>query len=286
MRIGIGLPSTIPGVPGAHILDWARHADTGPFSSLGTLDRLVYPNYEPLITLAAAAAATTRVRLLTSVLLAPLRAAAILAKQSASIDALSGGRLTLGLGVGGREDDFRAAGVDFHLRGRRFDEQLATMTRLWSGQPLSESIGPVGPTPTHSGGPELLIGGRNPAALKRAARWGNGYISGGGGPRMAALSYQIVQDAWREAARPGKPRFVACAYFGLGENARARAAQYILHYYGANPYSESILSSLPISASDVKTLVQTFADAGADEVMLWPCIPDLDQVDRLADVVA
>src|SRR6266404_5515491 len=125
MQIGIGLPATIPGVQGKHILDWAKKVDTGPFSSLSILDRLVYPNYEPLITLAAVAGVTQRVRLVTTVLLAPLRRPAILAKQAASLDALCGGRLTLGLGVGGREDDYRAVAVPFNRRGKYFDEQLA-----------------------------------------------------------------------------------------------------------------------------------------------------------------
>ncbi len=143
MQIGIGLPATIPGVQGKHILDWAKKVDTGPFSSLSILDRLVYPNYEPLITLAAVAGATQRVRLVTTVLLAPLRNTAILAKQAASLDALSGGRLTLGLGIGSREDDFRAAHAGFHNRGKHFEEQLATMKRIWSGQPLADNVGPV-----------------------------------------------------------------------------------------------------------------------------------------------
>src|ERR671933_208143 len=109
MDIGIGLPATIPGTSGSLVLDWAKRADSGPFSSLGIIDRLVYPNYEPLITLAAAAAVSSRVRLMSTVLIGPLRPSGLLAKQAAPIDALSGGRLTLGLGVGAREDDFRAA---------------------------------------------------------------------------------------------------------------------------------------------------------------------------------
>lgn len=285
MRVGIGLPSTIPGVSGSLILDWARRADAGPFSSLGVLDRLVYPNYEPLITLAAAAAVTTRVRLLTSVLLAPLRNAALLAKQTASIDALSGGRLTLGLGVGARPDDFEAAGVDIHTRGKRFDEQLETLARVWSGQLSSATIGPIGPTPAQPGGPEILLGGNSPAALKRAARWGNGYISGGGGAERAIGAYQAIQNAWHEAGRPGKPRFVGCGYFGLGDNARERAGQYIRHYYSfAGPYADAVVASMPASPAEITAFIQAFSDAGADEVLLWPCIPELDQVDRLAQI--
>jgi len=179
MDVGIGLPATIPGTRGSLILDWAKRADSGPFSSLGIIDRLVYPNYESLITLAAAAAVTDRVRLMSTILIAPLRGAGVLAKQAASIDALSGGRLTLGLGVGAREDDFNAAPATFHDRARRFEEQLELMKRVWSGQPASDEVGPIGPPPARSGGPELLVGGYSPPAIWRVGRWGDGYISGG-----------------------------------------------------------------------------------------------------------
>src|SRR5437764_9861757 len=150
MKIGIGLPATIPGTEGTRILDWAKKADSGPFSSLSILDRLIYPNYESLITLAAVAGVTQRIRLITTVLLAPLRNPALLAKQAASLDALSSGRLTLGLGIGGREDDYLAAAVSFKSRGKRFEEQLETMKHIWSGQPLGDKVGSIGPTTVQS----------------------------------------------------------------------------------------------------------------------------------------
>jgi hypothetical protein len=165
MNIGLGLPITDP----PSLLDWARRADAAPFSTLGLLDRLVYDNPEPLVTLAVIAGATTRIRLQTEVLLAPLRGPALLAKQAATLDRLSGGRLVLGLGVG-RLDDHLASGTDLRTRGRRLDEQLALMRRLWSGQPFDDRVGPIGPAPARPGGPEILFGGFQPAALERAAR--------------------------------------------------------------------------------------------------------------------
>lgn len=286
MKIGIGHPATIPGATGELILDWARRADAGPFSSLGSLDRLVYSNFDALITLAAAAAVTQRIRLMTTVLLVPLHNAGILAKQAASLDALSNGRLTLGVGIGGRDDDFRAAPASFQGRGKRFEAQLDTMTRIWSGQSLAEDIGPIGPSPTRPGGPELLIGGYSPAAIQRVSKWGDGYIAGGGAPPMARQGYEMAEKVWQEAGKPGKPRFVAATYFGLGPNAAERAGAYIRNYYSfAGPMAEQIANGLPATPEAVKGAMQAFADVGVDELICWPCIPDLDQVDRLAELV-
>jgi alkanesulfonate monooxygenase SsuD/methylene tetrahydromethanopterin reductase-like flavin-dependent oxidoreductase (luciferase family) len=285
MRISIGLPGTIPGVQGSLLVDWAQRADAGPFASLGTLDRVVYPNYEPLITLAAAAAVTQRVRLMTTVLLAPLRNTALLAKQAASLDALSGGRLTLGLGVGGREDDYHAAEQDFHTRGRRFEEQLEALHRIWSGQAMHAGIGAIGPTPPQSGGPQILIGGFTPQALERSARWGVGFIAGGAPPQQARKGYEMVEQVWRAAGREDRPRFVGASYFGLGDDAQERAGRYIRHYYAfLGVGAEGIAGSLPASPERITATIQAFQDVGADEVMFWPCIPELDQVDRLAEL--
>ena len=151
MEIGIGLPNTVAGTEGRTLIDWARLAEEAGFSTLGTIGRLVYPNYEELTTLSAAAAVTSQIRLTTGVLLAPLYTnSALFAKQAASLDRLSGGRLVLGLGLGGREDDFAASGVSTQGRGQRLEEQIAMMKRVWSGEEFGYAGG-IGPGPVQPG---------------------------------------------------------------------------------------------------------------------------------------
>ncbi len=167
MLIGIGLPATIPGVKGPDILEWDRRADSGPFSSLRIIDRLVSPNFEPLVTLAAAAGGTRRIRQMSTILVAPLRNTGHLAKQAASLDALSGGKLTLRPGIGRRKDAFQAAPARFKNRGRLFKQQLEWMRCIWSGQSPADGLGTAGLQPVRSGGSEVLIGGYSPTAIQR-----------------------------------------------------------------------------------------------------------------------
>jgi alkanesulfonate monooxygenase SsuD/methylene tetrahydromethanopterin reductase-like flavin-dependent oxidoreductase (luciferase family) len=286
MDVGIGLPATIPGASGSLVLEWARRADSGPFSSLGIIDRLVYPNYEPLVTLAAAAAITERVRLTSTILIGPVRQAGVLAKQAATVDALSGGRLSLGLGVGSREDDFEAAPASFRDRARRFDEQLELLRRAWSGQPVGEETGPIGPPPERAGGPELLIGGYAPPAMRRVGRWADGFISGGiPDPQQVRQMFDLAEESWRAEAREGRPRLVSCFYYALGPNAE-RGGDYIRDYYGFfGPAADDMAGSIPSTPEAVQGLIRGLGDVGADEVICWPTVADLDQVDRLAELV-
>src|SRR5829696_9193631 len=156
MDVGIGLPATIAGVTREQVLDWSRRAEERDFSTLGTIDRVVYANYEPLIALTAAAAVTERIKLTTAILIAPLRCnAALLAKQAATLHAFSGGRVQLGVAVGGREDDYEASGVGFRTRGKQFDAMLDVMKRAWGGESFG-TAGAVGPVPGRDGVPKTM----------------------------------------------------------------------------------------------------------------------------------
>ena len=287
MKIGIGLPANIPGVSRESVLDWARQADSGPFSSVGIIDRVVYPNWDPFITLAAAAAVTERIRLMTTILIAPVRDATLLAKQAASIDVLSGGRLTLGMGVGRREDDYTAVSGRFNRRGKRFEEQLALMKRVWSSESPVDGTSPVGPEPLQSGGPELLIGAFAPAAVKRAGRWADGYLGGGGDPQAALAMYKTVLEEWRNCGRNGRPRFVATNAFALGSNAAERGANQYRHYnqFLGPEAADQAARRVLTSAEDIRKVIQEFDQVGLDEMVFLPQVTDLDQVDRLAEIV-
>ena len=286
MDIGIGLPNAVPGTEGRRLVDWARDAEAAGFSTLGTIGRLVYPNYEELVALSAAAAVTSRIRLTTSVLLAPLYSnTALFAKQAASLDRLSGGRLVLGLGLGGRDDDYAASALPATGKGRRLDQQLADMKRIWSGERLGYA-GAIGPEPVRRGGPELLLGGAAEASFRRVALLGDGWIMGGGTPDMFAQAAASVDKAWQEAGRPGKARKLSLAYFALGPDARNHADNYLLHYYHwLGDVARQIAAGAAVSTEMVKSYAAAFASVGCDELMFVPTSASPDQIRLLADAV-
>ena len=288
MKIGIGLPGNVPGVKGDFILEWAQRADAGPFSTLGTIDRLVYQNYEPFIMLASAAAVTTRIRLMTGVMLAPLRNEGVLAKQAASLDAISNGRLTLGLGVGRRPDDYKAAPARYNNRGRRFEAQIAYMKRVWSGEDVDSDndVGPMGPPPVQKGGPEILIGGGTPQAIARAGSLAAGYLADGTQPAAVEASYKRAVDAWNEAGKPGKPRLAAVVSYALGPNAANVAGDYIRHYYSfLGPVAEQMAQNAVSSTEALTGMIRDLEGIGMDELIFLPTAAEMGQLDRLADIV-
>ncbi len=280
MRVGVGLPSTVPGAEGQLIISWARRADEGPFSSLGVLDRIVYDSYEPLTSLAAAAAVTQRVLLATTIVIGPLYNDTRLAKVAASIDALSGGRLVLGLAVGARKDDYDAAGIDYHTRGKRLAEQLTTLRTLWEE-------GSISPRAARPRGPDLLVGGASDQGFARVARYADGYVHGGGPPRAFSRAADKARAAWSDAGRPGKPQLWAQGYFALGGDAAAEAGQrYLKDYYAfTGPFAERIAAGILTNPQAIAQFIRGYEEAGCDELVLFPTIADIGQLEQLTTIL-
>ena len=280
MEIGIGLPNATLGVRGPELVAWAREADQAGFSTLGTIDRIAYGNYESLIALAAAAAVTERIGLATSVLLAPLRTnTALLAKQAASLDGLSGGRLVLGLAPGGREDDYPVSGVDCHRRGRLFDRQLEDLRRFWDGDE-------VGPDPVDEGGPTVVLGGTVEASFRRAARYGSGWIMGGGPPEAFREALPKLRAAWKEAGRDGEPRTMALGYYSLGPDAERNANEKLAHFYSfLGDYAQQIADGAAKDADSVRQYAAAFEELGCDEFLFFPSDSNPEQVGLLREAL-
>jgi alkanesulfonate monooxygenase SsuD/methylene tetrahydromethanopterin reductase-like flavin-dependent oxidoreductase (luciferase family) len=285
MKVAIGLPTTIPGAEGHQITEWARRAEAAGFSGLGTIDRLVYPNYESLVALAAAAAVTERIGLITSIVILPYRQnSALVAKQAATIQRLSGGRLVLGVAPGGRPDDYDASGALFENRGKRFEEMLDDMTRIWAGEERGFAGG-IGPDVSDDP-PTLIIGGHVDAAFRRAARFGSGWIAGGGQSEYFPQAMEKLEAAWRDAGRDGEPRKLALTYFSLNDDAEAQVRATIGDYYAvAGDYQDMVVAGAAKGKDAVKERVRAFEDVGCDELIMFPASADPEQVDRLAAAV-
>lgn len=270
MQVGIGLPNAVPGTAAETLVEWARRADDGPFSSVGVVDRVRYQGFDALTTLAAAAAVTTRVKLTTMVLIAPLRPAAVLAKETSTLNALSGGRLVLGVGLGARRDDYEQVGAAYRGRGPRLSRSLATLRDWWD----------------ENGGPGLLVGGGSDATFGRAAAYADGYVHGGGPPRAFARAAEKARAAWFDAGRPGEPRLWGQGYFALGD-AGERGRSYMRDYYAfTGSFADRVAEQMLSTPQAVVSFVKGYADAGCDEVVLFPAVADVAQIDLLADALA
>lgn len=283
MKIGVGLPNTAPDTPGPRLVEWARHAEELGFSRLATIGRLVYPAYEELQALTAAAAVTERIGLFSNVSIGPVYDKALLAKLAAGLDQISGGRFVLGLATGWRDEDYRVAGKEYAGRGKQLDEMIEYMQRAWRGEPVPEATKGLTPTPTNGESVPLAIGGHTPAGFARAAKYGIGWTAGGAAPDDVKAMNGGVQEAWAAAGRTDQPKLWSLMYYALGEGGRDAATAYLGDYYGE--MGVGMAQQIPADADQIRGTVAAYEAAGSDEFIFEPVSSDMRQLDMLAEAL-
>lgn len=286
MQLGIGLPTYLGNlVDAGEVVDWARRAEAAGFAALAVHDRPNSDTWEPIVTLATMATATELVRLATTAIILPTRDEALLVKQAAVVDRMSGGRLDLGVGVGLRPDDFELFGRPFAARGRRFERQLERIAVLWrEAIETAEAGTAIGPAPVQRPRPRLWVGGYAPPAAARAIRHGDGYLFGAPGLETMARRTPEIKAAAAAAGRADFP-VAGLAYVLVSTSRREidEAERLITRYYRtlAKPFRQLV------AIGDDETIAATIDDyraAGLDLLHLLPVSRSADQVERLARI--
>jgi alkanesulfonate monooxygenase SsuD/methylene tetrahydromethanopterin reductase-like flavin-dependent oxidoreductase (luciferase family) len=291
MKVGMTLPTMVAGFDGPRLREWCRRIDDGPFASIAVGERITYANTELFTTLAAAAALTDRVRLVSTIVVLPLHSAALVAKQAATIDVLSGGRLTVGVGIGGRDEDYRAVGARFDRRHQRMDEQVAEMRAIWSGAPPFEGASPIGPPPAQAGGPPLLSGSLGPKSIARASRWAAG-VAGfvtDPDPGMVGLGFDQVRAAWTTAGRPDPPYLTTSFWYGLGPDGVPRTKDYAFRYLRifGDDFATAMAETVTMTSAEALAQgIAGLADTGCDELYLVPTTAEVPELEETIDVLS
>ncbi len=290
MDVGVALPQMVDGLNRADVVEWCRRIDAGPFSSVSAGERITYRNLEGLTLLAAAAALTERVRVFLNVAVLPWHAPALIAKQIATLDVLSGGRLDVALGIGGREQDYRALRSPFTDRHQRLDDAVIELRRLWRGDDVRDA-GVVGPAPIQRPSPPLLASALGPKALARAARWADGISAHAlfSDADDSSRLFRAAENAWVTAGRRDRPRFVTGSFVALGDGAEDALRAYAYHYLEvmSPDWARSVASELTVfTPTRLREVLDAHAGIGCDEFIVIPATRDLAMLDDLVDVVA
>jgi alkanesulfonate monooxygenase SsuD/methylene tetrahydromethanopterin reductase-like flavin-dependent oxidoreductase (luciferase family) len=290
----MSMPVMEPDLNATILRGWAQAIDEGPFSSLCWGERIAFGNPDALTLLGALAAWTHRVPLITTVVVPQLHDPVLLAKALATGDMLCDGRLTVGVGVGGRHEDYLAVGADPATQTmREMAERVETMKRVWAGEKLTDSVLPVGPRLVQDGGPRMLVGTIGPKTLRSAASWADGLAGITLDLDVAKQNelFEVGRTAWAQAGKPA-PHLATSFWFAFGEPeaARAQIHRHLRHYMNWIPV-EFVDAMAPGTgwagtADQLAEVLGAFAAVGTDEIHLIPTSSDLGQLRQAAEVIA
>lgn len=288
-KIGLSLPTMLGGIDRVTFLEWCCRIDADGYDTLGFGERIAYRNLEMFTVLSAAASVTERVRIAATIVVLPMHSEVWVAKQAATLDVLSGGRFTLGVGVGGRSEDYEALGRSFARRFDRLDAQVARIRELWAGAPAGEGLDPVGPPPVQQPIP-ILSGAMGPKSMARAARWADGVAGFEMDPSLDTLrrSRAAMDEAWEHAGRTEPPYRMTSCWFALGDGAAERLRSYAEHYLGVfgPELAGALAASCSVAGTDaLRRTIDALREVGFDEVQLVPTTTDVAELDRLADAL-
>lgn len=288
MRLSMTLPTMAGGIDRGLLRAWCQAVDEGPFHALAVGERIGFDNLEMHTTLTFAAAATERVRLASTLTILPMYATAWAAKSLATLDVVSGGRLDLVVGVGGRRHDYDRAERSFAGRHQRLDDQVAELRRIWAGGDVDGV--PVGPAPVQSGGPPIFASAMGPKSTARAARWADGNMGFSLAPDTDdhETSIRTMVDAWAAAGRVERPYVSTSFWYSLGDGAAAELDGYARRYLGIfGDEAAAMMASMCSAAGAEATLagIERCRAAGMDELYLVPTSADPDHLSELIDLI-
>jgi alkanesulfonate monooxygenase SsuD/methylene tetrahydromethanopterin reductase-like flavin-dependent oxidoreductase (luciferase family) len=285
MKLGLVMPYMVRDYDRARILTWAKRIDAGPFDTLSCGERITDYTYDMHTLVSAAAAVTSRVRINPSLYVLPMRSAVFTAKAIASLDVISGGRVEVTVGVGGRPLDYKAVGASFEKRHQRMDDQVAEMKKIWRGEPLFDGSGDIGPRPTQKHIP-IYAGAMGPKAIARAAKWADGiYGAAMGGDREGHEQiFNMARAAWKDAGRKDKPYLIGGFWYSLAPDAKTALQDYVFEYmrYTGEDFARGWAATMSRHTPDaVKEAIENVRAAGADECILVPATAHYDEIDKL-----
>lgn len=286
MKIGICLPYMEKNYGRKEIIEWCRRVDNGPFSSISCGERITSYTLEMRNMLAFAAACTERVRIVPSLYVLPMHSAVWAAKEIATLDVLSEGRVTVTVGVGGREMDYKAVGAAFEKRHQRLDEQIEVMKKIWRGEVPFEGCDEIGPRPYQDGGPPILSGSMGLKPMARAAQWAEGIygFAMNGDAGLTDYFKNTAEKCWQDAGREDKPYFLGGFWYSLADNAELRLKDYVFNYlrtFGDDEARKTANTMTRFTEDKIVEALYGMKQLHVDEVFMVPATADIEEITRL-----